>query len=354
MSKYQQVIDTLAPGIYELAHGGFRVTVSVGDRRRGGKRRDTTFPKGTALRDMVAWQNDNRADLRRQRIVPATGTLNADIPRYLDTLALKPRLQKDRRHQLQAWVATFGERHRHTITRDEIRRRIKQWLAAGVAPSTIRHRLTAVSKLYEELDGEDATNPVKGIKRPPEPEPQPDSRPVEMIQQVLDALWYRTAMNNRGWKTLARALVLAHTGMRASQVKRLDPDLDIRPHLAGEPPFVQVSAGKGGRAYRLPLTSDGKAALLLFLRVGAHGPFSTQAFYKSWMLGCEQAGVTPFNPYKLRHSFATMLRREGADLADVQQLLGHKSPKTTARYADVDKTKLAAAVQRMERGWSVR
>jgi D-arginine dehydrogenase len=34
-----------------------------------------------------------------------------------------------------------------------------------------------------------------------------------------------TAMNNRGWPTLARALVLAHTGMRPS-VKRLDPDVD--------------------------------------------------------------------------------------------------------------------------------
>jgi integrase len=76
-----------------------------------------------------------------------------------------------------------------------------------------------------------------------EPEPQPDARPVEMIRRVLDALWYRTAMSNRGWKTLSRALVLAHTGMRASQLKRLDVDIDIRPHLVGDDPFVQVSAG---------------------------------------------------------------------------------------------------------------
>jgi hypothetical protein len=52
-----------------------------------------------------------------------------------------------------------------------------------------------------------------------------------MIEKVLDELWFRAATNNRGWKTLARALVLAHTGIRASQVKRLNPDLDIRPHL---------------------------------------------------------------------------------------------------------------------------
>jgi site-specific recombinase XerD len=90
----------------------------------------------------------------------------------------------------------------------------------------------------------------------------------------------------------------------------------------------------------------------MFLRVDAAGKFSTQAFYKSWMLGCDQADVTRFNPYKLRHSFATRLRRAGADLADVQTLLGHKSPKTTARYAEVSHEKLVTAVQQMERGWN--
>ena len=67
----------------------------------------------------------------------------------------------------------------------------------------------------------------------------------------------QTKMNRRGWKTLARGLVLARTGMRPSQVKRLDPDLDIRPLLDGEVPFFQVSAGKGGKSYLMPLTSDG-------------------------------------------------------------------------------------------------
>jgi integrase len=236
--------------------------------------------------------------------------------------------------------------------RAEVQQQVKTWERGGVAASTIRHRMTALSQLYRELDGEDGNNPVKGVKRPTEPDPEPDARPVTMIQSVLDELWYRTAMNNRGWPTLARALVLAHTGMRPSQVKRLDPDLDILPYLDGDVPFVQVSAGKGGKSYLMPLTSDGKAAFLLFLRVGAAGEFSTHAFYKSWVLACDQANVTRFNPYKLRHSFATRMRRAGADLADVQALLGHKSPKTTARYAEVSQDKLVTAVQRMERSWN--
>jgi hypothetical protein len=41
----------------------------------------------------------------------------------------------------------------------------------------------------------------------------------------------------------------------------------------------------------------------------------------------------------------------GEDLADVQALLGHKSPKT-ARHAEVSVDKLVTAVQRMEHGWN--
>ena len=70
------------------------------------------------------------------------------------------------------------------------------------------------------------------------------------------------------------------------------------------------------------------------------------------MLACDSAGVPRFNPYKLRHSYATRLRRAGADIADIQELLGHKSPKTTQRYAMVVPEKLVAATRRVEEAWT--
>ena len=45
---------------------------------------------------MTGWQTDQRAELRRQRLVPATGTLEADISKYLETLKHKPKLARDR------------------------------------------------------------------------------------------------------------------------------------------------------------------------------------------------------------------------------------------------------------------
>lgn len=326
--------------------------VAVGDRGRGGRQRETTFPADAGLREMKAWQTHERARLLRQGIVPARGMLEADVPTYLSKMKRKLAFADSREDEIDAWLDRFGKRKRHTITRDEVRRQVKDWEDEGFAASTIRHRMTALSTLYDVLDGDDAYNPVKGVKRPKEAEPKPDSRPPHMIISVLDELWYRAAMNNRGWKTLARALVLAHTGMRPSQMMRLDSDLHIRPHLDDAVATVEVPSGKGGKTHWKPLTTDGVAAFRLFLRVGAQGKFSTSSFYKSWIMACDNANVARFNPYKLRHSYATLLRRAGADIADIQELLGHKSPKTTQRYAMVVPEKLVAATQRAEKAWS--
>jgi integrase len=191
---------------------------------------------------------------------------------------------------------------------------------------------------------------VRGVKRPREPKPTPDGRSPQTVQKVLTALESRTAKNNRGWKTLARARVIALTGMRHSQVMRLEPD---HLFLDDESPYVVVAdPGKGGESHVKPLTREGIEAFRLFVSRGAWGKFSQSSLYKSWKLACEDAEIAFFNPYKLRHSFATALRAEGVDLADVGTLLGHKSPKTTARYAGVAPHKLTAAVNALHRAWS--
>jgi integrase len=116
---------------------------------------------------------------------------------------------------------------------------------------------------------------------------------------------------------------------------------------------VLVPAGKRGKAHWKPLTPLAVAAFKDFIKAKAEGEFSTSSFYKSWKLACEGAGVKFFRPYLLRHSYGTLLRSCGADLADVQVLLGHKSPKTTARYASVIPAKLQAAADSAGKCWPV-
>jgi site-specific recombinase XerD len=60
----------------------------------------------------------------------------------------------------------------------------------------------------------------------------------------------------------------------------------------------------------------------------------------------KSAAIEGFRIHDLRHSFASRVKRGGADLYVVQRLLGHSSPLMTQRYAHLQPDDLRAAVER--------
>lgn len=347
--KKAKVVATVAPGIYKLEDRSFRVVAHVGNSRLGQRRKEKRFGIGAAIREMKRWQANTRAALSREGLRVRRDTLSADIPRYMTVMKCRLSCPDRREDEINAWVSRFGERRRDSIEGEELRQQIVSWEAEGLAASTINHRLSALSQLFEVLDGKKAYNPVRDVSRLKEPNPKPDGKSPETIQKVFTALESRVTTWNRGRKTLARLKVIALTGMRHSQVMRLGPDHVFVDH---DPPYVMVvDPGKDGEPHAKPLTPDGVEAFKMFVREGAWGTFSQASVYKSWKLACKQADVPFFNPYKLRHSYATALRAQGMDLADVQELMGHKSAKTTQRYAMVAPKKLAAAAELLHEAW---
>jgi integrase/recombinase XerD len=153
-----------------------------------------------------------------------------------------------------------------------------------------------------------------------------------------------------GCRDYALLLVLARLGLRAGEVAalRLD-DVDWR---AGE---LVVPRGKTRRRDRLPLPADVGAAVAdylrrpedrcgcrsLFLRVVAPrrglGPNGVKQAVRH---ACERAGLPGLGAHRLRHFAATEVLRNGGGLAEVAQLLRHRSLSTTAVYAKVDRDRL--------------
>ena len=347
--KKTKVIETVAPGIYKLDDASYRVVAHAGNSRVDQRRKEKRFPLNTNLRAMKRWQEDTRAAFRRDGLRVQRDTLAADIPRFMRIMNQRLARPDHRDHEVRSWLGKFGDRRRHTIETEEVRQQAIEWEGDGLAASTINHRLSALSQLYEVLDGRSSPNPVSGVKRLREPQAKPDGRSPETIQRVFAALATRVRAQNRGWRTLARLKVIALTGMRHSQVMRLEPD---HLYLDHDPPYVVVvDPGKDGEPHAKPLTPDGVEAFRLFAQVDAWGEFSQPSVYKSWKQACKDAEVPFFNPYKLRHSYATALRAQGMDLADVQELMGHKSAKTTQRYAMVAPKKLAAAAEMLQQAW---
>jgi site-specific recombinase XerD len=139
--------------------------------------------------------------------------------------------------------------------------------------------------------------------------------------------------------------VLARLGLRCNEVAALQ--LDDIDWTAGQ---VRIR-GKGPRMENLPLPTDVGEAIVAYLQDGRPACVDRRLFIRSCAprqgltrqaigglvrAASVRAELTPHGPHRLRHTLATSLLREGANLAEIAQLLRHQSIQTTVIYAKVD------------------
>ena len=120
-----KVESVLSPGIYRMDNGSYRVIARVGDRRTGPRPKEKRFPAGTALRPMKRWQEDQRAELRREELRPVRGTLVADMPRYLLQTRHQLEHPKHRESELNAWLPRLAHRRRDSIETNELEEQVE-------------------------------------------------------------------------------------------------------------------------------------------------------------------------------------------------------------------------------------
>jgi integrase len=147
-------------------------------------------------------------------------------------------------------------------------------------------------------------------------------------------------------------MLLARLGLRAGEVAALG--LDDISWRAGE----IVIRGKGRRDEQMPLPADVGEALAGYLRYGRPagagsravfvrecapaGPLSAGAVKAIVRRACRRAGLAEAGAHRLRHTAAVQMLRAGSPLAEIGQVLRHRSAATTAIYAKVDHAALAA------------
>jgi integrase/recombinase XerD len=149
-----------------------------------------------------------------------------------------------------------------------------------------------------------------------------------------------------GRRDYAIMMLLSRLGLRASEV--IGVTLDDVDWRAGELRVV----GKADQAEKLPLPADVGEAVADYLRYGrprtscrylfvtVRAPFTKLALNTSISgivtRACRRAGIEPFGPHRLRHAVACDLLANGASLAEIGQLLRHRSERATAIYAKAD------------------
>jgi site-specific recombinase XerD len=175
----------------------------------------------------------------------------------------------------------------------------------------------------------------------------------ETVGRLVHSCDQRTRTGRRDHAIL---LLLARLGLRAGEVAALTlDDVDWR---QGE----LVIRGKADRRERLPLPMDVGEALASYLRwsrprttsrrlfvrvkpptVGLSGDGVTRVVHAA----CRRIGLPLVGAHRLRHTAATEMLRQGGGLAEIGQVLRHRSPLTTAIYAKVD----SGALQALARPW---
>lgn len=298
---------------------GWRISVRV-----HGRLFQRRFKPSTPQADVETALSTARARWRAGRQEAPSGSLAADVTRYLtDYFAGRPGHAERKRH-LELWTAALGaETPRSTVTRDDIARVLNGWRAGELAADTCNKRRTALLALYHALDGKGASNPVREIPKFRPPAPLPRGIPYALIARALAKL--------PKCKTRARLTVLAYTGIRPGQLMRLTPDdWDRRQHALTVP---GTTKGRGTKPYVIPLSSHAHKALQALERWDAWGPFTSAPMARMWKAAAVKAKLPAWAvPYDLRHSFGTAIYQATGDLHAARKLLGHSSLTMTERY----------------------
>jgi site-specific recombinase XerD len=197
-------------------------------------------------------------------------------------------------------------------------------------------------------------SPVAALRAPKRARRLPSFLGKEDVGRLLDGDGPRPD-SDAAQLALERALfeVIYGAGLRVSEACGLDVgDVEVD----GARAYVRVRQGKGRKDRVVPLGSKARAALDAHgvhrrkRLPEVHGQDARQALFVSrrgLRMGTRAVrrllvrrgtatGTPRVSPHALRHSFATHLLGEGADLRAIQEMLGHASLRTTQRYAHVD------------------
>lgn len=236
-----------------------------------------------------------------------------------------------------------------SLEADDLAHFIRTLHEQGLAPKSIARALVAVRGFYKFLiqDGYLKLDPSVNLESPKSWQSLPRFLAPEEVERLLSTPDPSTIT---GLRDKAMLEVLYATGLRVSELVGLAPsnlNLDLG--------FVTVF-GKGSKERAVPLGLTAiewtKRYLISRARSGAFkatqplfvsdtgGPLSRQALWRIIVSLGERAGIGHITPHLLRHSFATHLLENGADLRSVQMMLGHSDISTTQIYTHITNERL--------------
>lgn len=220
--------------------------------------------------------------------------------------------------------------------------------------STISRRISTIKNFFLFLENEKiATNLVKEVILPKKEKHIPTFLSIDEIKNLL-SVFDETKPNEYRDKTMV--LVMYSAGLRVSELINLE-----KRSINFEEKLITLK-GKGNKERFVPLNyialeylnnylSQNKnnkvfsKSKYLFINKKDGKPLTRQYFFVELNKYAKRAGIDKkISPHTLRHSFATHLLENGADLRVVQELLGHSKIETTQIYTHLSTKKILDAL----------
>lgn len=284
-----------------------------------------------------------------------TGRMQLFLEYLTVELGLSANTRQAYERDLRLFCKTLGFKNSDAlvnVSREQITGYMTQLKEKGLAAATIARKLAAIKAFYRFMTAEgymDA-NPAevveagtKGIKLPR----------VLSEDEVVRLLNQPDITTAEGFRDRTMLEVLYATGMRVSELISLTlerVDLNMK--------YI-IAFGKGSKERIVPLgsvaseflqqylekvrpklTHAGRNTNIVFLAFGGH-ELTRQRFWQIIRAYGRKANINKaLTPHILRHSFATHLLDNGADLRSVQELLGHSDISTTQIYTHLTNKRL--------------
>ena len=241
--------------------------------------------------------------------------------------------------KLKAWTEKNGFSIQ-ALTRQDLREWLIDLSRAKLSDSSRRRIVSALRGFYKFLviDNHIKTNPAEDLDVPLKGSYLPRFLTQDEIEQLLAIPDVST---ESGLRDRAMLELMYACGLRASEVADLKlSDVDLE---AG----ILTTLGKGSKTRRVPIGSSAVEWLKSYLAArrrkenieipnifvtSAGAPIARDLIYKVVKTHSAAAGLEDVSPHTLRHSFATHLVQNRADIRSVQQMLGHADISTTQIY----------------------
>ncbi|MDD4705935.1 MAG: site-specific tyrosine recombinase XerD [Bacilli bacterium] len=272
------------------------------------------------------------------------------IDKFINYLAIERNYSENTINSYQSEITKFALFYKEDISKANTKD-LKNYLELNnqLSSKTLAHKISSLKAFYNYLLREEiiTNNPATYLIRPKNTLKLPDVLNLEEVSLLLD-ININTPYNARDKAILE---LLYSTGIRISELIKLEhANIDFDSCL------IRVM-GKGRKERIIPMGDYTIDALnnyvknyrplinkrknnYLFINKSGN-KISRQFIFKMIKKECLKKGIKKnISPHTLRHTFATHLLKNGADLRIIQELLGHENLSTTQIYTHISKDKL--------------